>query len=84
LILTIFLLLRIELGALCVGVVPSAAHRGTRLSHPRWGQSCWIGHLRAAALRPARLCDTHPFHRSLFGFSPTEIVEEPEPKTLSE
>ena len=50
---------------------------GTRLSHPRWGQSCWIGHLRSAALRPARLCDTHPFLRTLSGFSPTEIIEEP-------
>ena len=37
LILTIFLLLRIELGALFVGVVSSAAHRGTRLSHPPSG-----------------------------------------------
>jgi hypothetical protein len=52
LILTIFLLLWIELGALCVGA-------------------------------PARLCDTHPFPRSLFGFSPTEIVEEPNSRSGS-
>ena len=56
--LTISPLLRTELCALCVGLVPSAAHRGTRLNSPRWGQSCWIGPLRAAALRPAWLCDT--------------------------